>query len=254
MKHPKDLHPEARALLVMTTGMATAGLPSLLEQYGYRMDETDSTVWRLEGETGDGAGLVFADDFTEVALIGDSRENAENVNYVLSRGGWSGAELITADAAIEEELLSVLASIEIADIQQLWKPSEAPRKDLPSSNSPPATPPEEERRSSAVEALEESVGELQTALSAVERLEKELALLVANNKQLEEEADKLRRQLKSGGGTAQGSAVSVEDQSLVEVMEKHLVRQLDLSNMEGTDLVKELRNAGYEIKLSLAKR
>lgn len=247
MRNPRDMHPEARALLVMTTGMAASGLPTLLEQYGYQPDDSSTGLWRLE-DSADGSGLVFSDDFTEVAVVGGTRENIENVNYVLSRGGWSGAELITVDTEIEEELLSVLASVEVTDIHQLWKSAtqsetqshRAPEHPPASQNSPP---------NSAVMTLDESVEELHTALTTVEKQEETIRQLTHRNQELESSLRSLENQPREGYDTG-----TTADHRLIAVVEKYLLQQLSIGVLKDTDLVRELSSAGYEVKLSLAKR
>lgn len=247
MRNPRDMHPEARALLVMTTGMAASGLPSLLEQYGYQPDDSSTGLWRLE-DSSDGSGLVFSDDFTEVAVVGSARENIENVNYVLSRGGWGAAELTTIDTEIEEELLSVLASVEVSDIHQLWK--SGPQSEPQSHRAPERTPATQNASpSSAVETLDESVEELQTALATVERHEETIKQLTHRNQELENSLRSLENQPRAGSDT--GTAA---DSRLIAVVEKYLLQQLNIGVLKDTDLVRELGNAGYEIKLSLAKR
>lgn len=250
MKQPKDFHPEARALLVIATGMATPGLSTLLEQYGYQQDDSMPGFWRLEEASGN-AGLVFSDDMTEVAIVGDARENVENVNYVLSRGGWAGADLITADSEIEEELLSVLASVEIVDIKQLWKGESAGAtldEELPSRSARPESTP-----SSAVQTLDESVHELQNALRTVDEQGETIQQLNDEKGRLEERVRSLENQLrdaqKGGGGTLLSA-----DSRLITVVEKYLLQQLNIGVLKESDLVRELGDAGYEIKLSLAKR
>lgn len=246
MKNPRDMHPEARALLVMTTGMATPGLPTLLEQYGYQLDDSRTGLWRLE-DSGDGSALVFSDDFTEVAVVGAARENIENVNYVLSRGGWSSAELTTIDTEIEEELLSVLASIEVSDIHQLWK--SGTQSESQSHRVPEHSPARDASPSSAVATLDESVEELQTALATVEKQEEVIRQLTQRAQELENTIRSLENQPRAGS-----SAESVSDSRLIAVVEKYLLQQLNIGVLKDTDLVRELSNAGYEVKLSLAKR
>lgn len=243
MKDPRNIHPEARALLVMTTGMATPGLPTLLEQYGYQLDDSCAGLWRLE-DSGGGAALVFSDDFTEVAVVGGARENIENVNYVLSRGGWSSAELTTVDTEIEEELLSVLASVEVSDIHQLWK--SGTQSDSSSHRAPERTAAQDPSPSSAVATLDESVEELQTALATVERQDETIKQLTRRNQELESALRSTENQPVSGTGAA-------ADSRLIAVVEKYLLQQLNIGVLKDTDLVRELGSAGYEIKLSLAR-
>lgn len=244
MKDPRNIHPEARAILVMTTGMATPGLPTLLEQYGYQLDDSCAGLWRLE-DSGDSAALVFSDDFTEVAVVGGARENIENVNYVLSRGGWSSAELTTVDTEIEEELLSVLASVEVSDIHQLWK--SGTQSEPPSHRAPERSAAQDPSPSSAVAILDESVEELQTALATVERQDETIRQLTRRIQELE---GTLRATENQPAVSDPGAAA---DSRLIAVVEKYLLQQLSVGVLKDTDLVRELGSAGYEVKLSLAK-
>jgi hypothetical protein len=246
MSFLQNYHPDARAVLLMTAGMATPGLPALLEQYGYAPDDTKRGFWKLEEAGTEGSGLFFIDDWTEVAIVGDSRENIENVNYILSRGGWTGLEIKAGDQQIEEDLLATISTLDITEVTSLWKTDEFDFH-APEASQKARSPAVDTAISTAV-SLSESADELKMALKAVE----------AKDLIIQQQADKisaLEARVKSLESQQPGASIAAQGEpgKLVGFVERYLLQQFN-STLKDMDVVNELQAAGYGIKISVVPR
>jgi hypothetical protein len=238
-------HPDAKAVLVMTAGMATQGLPSVLEQYGYTPHEARREFWRLDDSGSEESGLVFSDDWTEVAIVGSSPENIENVNYVLSRGGWTSVEIKAGDRDIEEALLSTISSLEITDVISLWK-------DQPEET--PTSAGEKIDKTSAVSeavSLSESGDELRQALQTVESQQRTIREMEETIRTLQGTIENMRKQPSGYQPSAAADLPTPIGQGkLVVFVERYLMQQFNVA-LKDMDVVHELKSAGYEVKLSI---
>lgn len=222
--HPKFMHPDAVASVTLVMGATAQGVTAYLDNYGYVRDTRDASFWRLNGAEGD-VGLMFSDDWTQVAVVGESDENIENLNYILSRSGWTGARLATCSAAIEEKMLIALSTIDACDNLRYWDDVPAApavnvlatpeRAAVPTTPIAPPPPPD------------------QSAPPAI----RPPAPIVA---------------AASAPQTPRPSA-SPTEAGLMGIVDKYLLRNTPPDKLSA-ELIADLQNAGYDLRLTLAPR
>ncbi len=246
MQDPRDLNPQAIAGLSLVSGSSSAGLLSELEKYGYTRDGTDHNTWHLGAEN---ASLVFTEDLAEVAIVGESSENVENLNMILSRAGWETVKLISVDKTAEELLLTTLSALNVLDVSRSWAEEPAVQSARHAISQDVTTP----HQSSTAEVLDETTTELTKALA-------DLELAQQKSRRLEQDNVRLTNEL----AQARASALSQSATFPLELLNSPVIFGAieTMLNTEVTalleskhkDLIGLLKTSGYGINISVTQQ
>lgn len=265
----------AIARLVMVSGsiVSEAEVAQILESYNYQQDSNDPNRWVLmdAGMVDGNAALVFSNEGEIIDVYSESDENILNLNYIAMRIGWADCEIYTINQDVEDKLLVRLVNVGIANQSSpngVVEPEPTPRAATPASApaspielaetvpaKPPAAPTSTPAEASAIDSMNEDYQQLQ-------QLRVKLAEAEQRNEELAEDKGRLEarvRQLESicAAPTAAPARVSEErhddDSGLVRIVEKHLLSLLDLSAVNQSGLMAELKEHGYRVDVKLAR-
>lgn len=255
-----QIPPGAIARLVMVNGslISEAEVAQILESYNYQQDgSSDPNRWVLmdTGPVDSNAALVFGSEGQIIDVYSDSDENILNLNYIAMRIGWSDCEIYATNQDVEDKLLLRLVNVGIAN------PSTASRSVEPEAPSrapePVSAPvaPAAAPVAPAIEAMNEDYQQMQ-------QLRVRLAEAEQRNEELAEDKQRLEgriRQLESISAAATPAPVRSseerlnDDPALVRIVEKHLLSQLDLSAVNQSGLMTELKAHGYSVDVKLVR-
>lgn len=263
-----QIPPSAIARLVMVNGslVSEAEVAQILESYSYQQDASDPKRWVLmdAGPADGNAALVFGSDGEIIDVYSDSDENILNLNYIAMRIGWSDCEIYATNQDVEDRLLLRLVNVGIANTsgatppEEPEAPSQAPEpvrapaapavvEDTTTPNAAPAEP--------VIEAMNEDYQQLQ-------QLRVRLAEAEHRNEELAEDKQRLEarvHQLESISAAATPAPVRSgverpsDDPALVRIVEKHLLSLLDLSAVNQSGLMTELKQHGYSVDVKLVR-
>lgn len=265
-----QIPPGAIARLAMVNGslVSEAEVAQILESYNYQQDGSDPNRWVLM-DTGDGsAALVFGSEGEIIDVYSDSDENILNLNYIAMRIGWFDCEIYATDRDVEDKLLLRLVNIGIANPPGAARPVEleAPTP-APESVREPATPaatlavvetpaaPIAAPAAPAIEAMNEDYRKMQQLLVRLAEAEQRNEELTDDKQRLEERV----RQLESISAAATPAPMRTgeerpgDDSALVRIVEKHLLSLLDLSAVNQSGLMGELKQHGYSVDVKLVR-
>lgn len=265
----------AIARLVMVNGslVSEAEVAQILESYSYQQDSNNPNRWVLMDGPADGnAALVFSNEGEIIDVYSDSDENILNLNYIAMRIGWSDCEIYTINQEVEDKLLVRLVNVGIANQSTAAgtaAPEPAPHAATPPRAPvppvatpevmpiapPPAVPTAAPAASSEIESMNEDyllLQQLRVKLAEAEQRSEELA---EDKHRLEARV----RQLESisAATTAAPARIGEErpndDSGLVRIVEKHLLSLLDLSAVDKSGLMTELKQHGYRVDVKLVR-
>lgn len=262
----------AIARLVMVNGslVSEAEVAQILESYNYQQDGGDPNRWLLmdAGPADGGAALVFGSEGEIIDVYSDSDENILNLNYIAMRIGWSDCEIYATDQGVQDKLLLRLVNVGIANTPAAVHPSEL---EVPSAVPAPAHTP---AATAAIAPVVEAPAPLVTAPAApaidamnedheeLQLMRVRLALAEQRNEELAEEnqalSAKVRRLESIGTATTpapprNGEERQSDDSGLVRIVEKHLLSLLDLSAVDQSGLMAELKRHGYSVDVKLVR-
>lgn len=268
-----QIPPGAIARLVMVNGslVSEAEVAQILESYNYQQDGTDPNRWVLmdAGPADGSAALVFGSEGEIIDVYSDSDENILNLNYIAMRIGWSDCEIYATDQDVEDKLLLRLVNVGIANTPGAARPAES---EVPSPApepvrtpvTPAATPaiapvteapaaPIAAPAAPAIEAMNEDYQQMQ-------QLRVRLAEAEQRNEELAEEKQRLEARIRhlesisaetTPAPARNGSERPSDDSALVRIVEKHLLSLLDLSAVNQSGLMAELKQHGYSVDVKL---
>lgn len=260
-----QIPPGAIARLVMVNGslVSEAEVAQILESYNYQQDNTDPNRWVLmeAGPTDGNAALVFSSEGEIIDVYSDSDENILNLNYIAMRIGWSDCEIYAPDQDLEDRLLLRLVNVGIANTpgaarlaeSDVPSPAPEPARIPVTPASTPAIAPVSAPAAPAIEAMIEDYQQMQ-------QLRVQLAEAEQRNEELAEEKQRLEariRHLESISAettlaqTRNSSERPSDDPALVRIVEKHLLSLLDLSAVNQSGLMAELKQHGYSVDVKL---
>ncbi len=273
------------AQLVMLEGVvcSIAELSMYLETFGYQEDPHDIGRWVLSADDAEHAEcrLVVENEGEMFTVYGQAVDHFTNINYVVQKAGWTRCSVLTRDKDIEAKLLARLVSVDISTTSD-----DMPASTLQASMHPAADLAPTEAVASSLPARlampegtgnEEPTRELENdSHLRIEHLtircnvaEERSAELESANQALANENDALRARLHEVETRPVGqrsapvhaapriSATGSEDTAgaveLVSVIERHLSAQFDVPSADGSPLLADLRQLGYEPRLRLVK-
>jgi hypothetical protein len=260
------------AQLVMLEGVvcSIAELSMYLETFGYQEDPHDNGRWVLSADDAEHAEcrLVVENEGEMFTVYGQAVDHFTNINYVVQKAGWTRCSVLTRDKEIEAKLLARLVSVDISTTSD----------DMPASTLQASMHP-----APAHLAMPEATGDVEPTRELeddshvrIEQLtircnvaEERSAELESANQALANENGALRARLHetetrpvgqqsapvhaSPGISATGSGDAADALELVSVIERHLSAQFDVPSADGSPLLADLRQLGYEPRLRLVK-
>lgn len=261
----------AIARLVMVNGslVSEAEVAQILESYNYQQDGGDPNRWLLmdAGPADGGAALVFGSEGEMIDVYSDSDENILNLNYIAMRIGWSDCEIYATDQGVQDKLLLRLVNVGIANTpavqpSELEVPSAAPAP----AHTPAATaaiaPVVEAPAAPDAAAAAPAIDAMNEDHEVLQRMRVRLALAEQRNEELVEDNQRLKdkvRDLESIGTATtpapsrNGEERQGDDSGLVRIVEKHLLSLLDLSAVDQSGLMAELKQHGYSVDVKLVR-
>lgn len=212
MIKPQDIHPNAVAGLSVVTGSSSAGLLAELAKYEYVHHSDVGYPYYYSFPNDSSSALVFTDELTEVVILGRNPENIENLNFILSRAGWTSAMVHSVDQEAEELVLKAI-TLQVTDVQRQWK-AEQTRNEMTASIS------------SSVETANEATSELAVVLSQLETAQAQVASLEAERQDLQGLVSSLNNQisdLESRKGQGGDFSTLIENDLVRDVLAEKLI-------------------------------
>jgi hypothetical protein len=283
-----SLLPEfAVAQLVMLKGSmcSVAELAIYLEQFGYQEDPHSQNRWVFVSEDQEHAEccLLVENEGELVTVYGDAADHFTNINYVMHKAGWLQCSVLSRTPDLEAKLLARLVSVDVSTATTDMPASTlqasvqtSREQDLPSSVPSVA----QHVPSESIRVAETPLGaarDLDDTHMRIEQLtircntaEERSAELESANQSLVQENDTLRRRVREAETSNSTSTArqmppgdtaldvrrverTVDAVGLVEAIEKHLSSQLEIPAGNGSPLLADLRQLGYEPRLRLIK-
>jgi hypothetical protein len=273
------------AQLVMLEGAvcSIAELSMYLETFGYQEDPHDNGRWVFSADDAEHAEcrLVVANEGEMFTVYGQAVDHFTNINYVVQKAGWTRCSVLTRDKDIEAKLLARLVSVDISTTSDdmpasTLQASMHPAAGVPSTEVVVAAPPVHQASHETVsdvapthDAEEDSHVRIEQLTVRCNVAEEQLAELESAHRALFTENETLRARLQEAEKrpTGQGSApvhaapgvssTGSDDAAgaleLVSVIERHLSAQFEVPSSDGSPLLADLRQLGYEPRLRLVK-
>lgn len=281
----------ASAQLVMLNGnlCSLAELALILEQFDYVENTNEPGLWKLSTDDpkDDECLLRVSNDGDTFTLYGEASEHFAAVNYVVQKAGWSECSVMSRDDAVEAKLLARLVSVGVSSSSQAMPastlrtsstPAEAVARAQPVSRAAVAHTPEPAESVAAREQATgaDAMGALDDAHERIESLtiqknslEERCETLESDNRRLVSENAVLRQKLaERPPQSVDASQVAVPDiarasepvgvragdtiaDALIVAIERHVSSSLDLSGINGNQLVKDLKGLGFEFRVRL---
>lgn len=272
------------AQLVMLAGnlCSAAELALYLEQFDYQENPNEAGHWTLVSNDPGHAdcSLRVANDGETITIYGEAVDHFARVNYLIQKAGWTECSLLSRDEDVEAKIAGRLVSVGITSASTDAIPASTLRTSATPEPAVPAAPSGTEETLPPVGAspdLSPSTDNSETHPAAPsapiagldEEHERIEVLTIRNNvleekvAELESENSRLTRQLNDaiaarpahGIGTPQQAVAStaghVDALALLAAIEDHVSQSLDLSVVNGTQLVRDLQKLGYVFKVRL---
>lgn len=270
-----------------------AEMALILEQFDYVENTTEPGLWKLTSDDAkaDECLLRVSNDGDTITLYGEASEHFAAVNYVVQKAGWSECSVMSRDDTVEAKLLARLVSVGVSSTSQAQTmpastlrtssaPAEAVARAEPvgrgavvsaSEPSEHAFTHEQARGTDAMGALEEAHERIESLTIQKNALEERCETLESENRRLSSENGSLRSELvqrsaqsanevtqakpdvtRAREPVATPSGDSIAD-ALIVAIERHVSTSLDLSGIDGNQLVKDLRGLGFEFRVRLVR-
>ena len=272
------------AQLVMLAGnlCSAAELALYLEQFDYQENPNEAGHWTLvsddSGHTD--CSLRVANDGETITIYGEAVDHFARVNYLIQKAGWTECSLLSRDEDVEAKIAGRLVSVGITSASTDAIPASTLRTSARPEPAAPAAASSTENTLPPVGASPDvttrtDYSETHPALpsapaAALDEEHERIEVLTIRNNMLEEkiaelesENSRLTRQLNDaiavrpahGIGAPQRAVAStaghVDALALLTAIEDHVSHSLDLSVINGTQLVRDLQKLGYVFKVRL---
>lgn len=283
----------ASAQLVMLNGnlCSLAEMALILEQFDYVENPTEPGLWKLPSDDAkaDECLLRVSNDGDTFTLYGEASEHFAAVNYVVQKAGWSECSVMSRDDTIEAKLVARLVSVGVLSSSQAMPastlrtsaaPPEAVSRAEPVSRGAVGAAQEPAEHAlerdqvsgtGAMGALEEAHERIESLTIQKNALEERCETLESENRRLFSENGSLRTELVERSaqsanaftraesdvnrsrepiGTQSGDTIA---DALIVAIERHVSTGLDLSGINGNQLVKDLKGLGFEFRVRLVR-
>jgi hypothetical protein len=270
------------AQLVMLNGnlCSLAELALILEQFDYEEDQTEPGLWRLIADDVKGSECLLrvsnnGDTFT---LYGDAPDHFAAVNYVVQKAGWAECSVMSCDDSVEAKLLARLVSVTVSGSTQAAMPASTLR--LSAAPVVPAEPvsrgaaapntvaerghtPEATPNADPIGGLDEAHERIESLTIQKNTLEERCEVLESENGRLRRDNTELGQRLATRPMQSRepltpavhddGHVADTDANALIAAIERHVSTSLDLSTINGNQLVQDLKGLGFEFRVRLVR-
>jgi hypothetical protein len=273
------------AQLVMLEGVvcSIAELSMYLETFGYQEDPHDNGRWVFSADDAEHAEcrLVVENEGEMLTVYGQAVDHFTNINYVVQKAGWTRCSVLTRDKEIEAKLLARLVSVDISTTSDdmpasTLQVSMHPAAEVSHAEAVAASNPARLAMPEAIDDVapmreleDDSHVRIEQLTVRCNVAEERSAELESANQALVNENGALRARLRDAEThpvgqqsapvhaapliSATGSEDAADALELVSVIERHLSAQFDVPSADGSPLLADLRQLGYEPRLRLVK-
>lgn len=271
--HQVTLPEGATARLTMLGGSPCSIAEFVLyaEQCEYHEDPNHGTRFVMAGMPACAIELDHLSGAVEALTIyGQEMDHFSNLNYLMQKACWTSCSVTTVNDDLNARLLARLVNVEVCDSSSVASlpastalapaavvhPFPAPHGE--SRNESPSIPTAsgaQEHLADAVEAHQNTNNLLIERNALDERCE----MLQAENTMLRAQVETLKAELQAATSALQSHAAAVPtpahagppSTTLLQIIDKHLLRRMQFGEPSATEVVDDLRAAGFDVRLSI---
>ncbi|KAA0178806.1 hypothetical protein FX016_23010 [Cupriavidus gilardii] len=249
-------HPIAR--LEMQSGhlCSLAELALFLEQYGYE-EEANSGLWILKSDSAAAprCAIRVERDGEVLVIYGNEADHFTNLNYLMSKAGWTKSKVSCDSPDNEVKLLARLVSVDIETGTAAELPASTLRVNAAGAVAPPpanVVTAEPGRVHVQSDQGDYETGRIEELTIRCNSLEERAAELESINASLIAENERLKSRTTMAMASASTEVSTVDGLGLVRAIEGYLTEQLAFATSQST-LIEDLRKLGYEFRLKLVQ-
>lgn len=281
----------ARLTMETGNPCSVAELAIFLEQYEYAQDPNDEHRFVLQDEDGRRADEPCVIALSNLSLpvevldiYGCELAHFSNLNHLMNRAGWDSCSVVCRDADVSAKMLARFVSVDVTSAGDLLPASSLEANPSATSNvismatthgpaSEPQHPVAEKAPPLPVissspdtsDACEQELAQAQKKISTLtiqlNNAQELIAIAESEVAGQRERNELLTQQLQASHQRAEAQSTEspvVQDLAhfgavhpLMSVVEKHLLPIIDVSKSESSDILADLRAAGYGVALRL---
>ncbi|NTB05943.1 hypothetical protein [Agrobacterium tumefaciens] len=275
--HQATLPEGATARLTMLGGSPCSIAEFVLyaEQCEYHEDPNRGTRFVMAGTAQGVAPCAIELDHLSgtveaLTVYGQEMDHFSNLNYLMQKAGWTACSVTTVNDDLNARLLARLVNVEVSDSSSVASlpastalapaavvhPFPAPHGEAREES--PTAPQAAGAQEDLVDAVEthQHTNELLIERNA---LDERCEMLLAENTELRSTVETLKAELSAATtalqsrGAVETSAASLHPSSpaLLQIIDKYLLSRMQIGERLATEVVDDLRAAGFDVRLSI---